>query len=154
MAENNAPKGFTVVDRRIQLEEQDQNAPPAGETKTPGAAAQPAPAVAGPEPPEAEAPAEEERPQDEIPISFISFLLSLHTSALIHLGVIPDPLSKKRSQVLDLARQNIGLLEMLKDKTEGRRTPEENNLLDNILYELRLAYVETVKAAAVKGDPK
>lgn len=146
MAEEKKDKGFSVVDRRISSEDapgapeppkNDGPEPTAGNTGAPGDARE---AYAG----TAEA---------EMPITFPSFLLSLHTSALISLGIIPDPVSRQKVFDPGLARQNIALLEMLQDKTEGRRTDEESRLLDNILYELRLAYVETVKQQG-KGEKK
>ena len=81
-------------------------------------------------------------------MSFPTFLLSLHTSALINLGLIPDPMTNQQRLSIEAARQNIDLLEILKDKTTGNLTEEESKLIDNILYELRMAYLEVSNAAA------
>ena len=50
----------------------------------------------------------------------------------------------KTEKNLDLARQNIDLLALLKEKTKGNLTPEEQTLIDNLLYDLRLRYVEEI----------
>jgi len=150
MADNKNDKGFNVVDRRISSEEE---AAPA----KPDAATAPAPAAEPAGDGGQTDDAREAYPgtaEEDMPITFPSFLLSLHTSALIHLGIIPDPMSRKKIHDLGMARQNIALLEMLQDKTEGRRTAEETRLLENILYELRLAYVDTVKQQGNKGEIK
>lgn len=75
-------------------------------------------------------------------INFNNFILSLNTAALVHLGEIPDPITKKKEPDLMLARQTIETLEMLKEKTKGNLTPEEENLLQAILFELKLKYVK------------
>ena len=84
------------------------------------------------------------------PVSFSTFALSLHGSALVHLGLIPGPAGQKPQVDLELARHNVDLLEMLKEKTKGNLSADENNLLDNILYELRMVYLEVCK----KNQPR
>ncbi|RPJ10429.1 MAG: DUF1844 domain-containing protein [Deltaproteobacteria bacterium] len=74
-------------------------------------------------------------------ISFANFLLSLSTSALIQLGEIPDPLTKQAAIQLPLAKQTIDLIAMLQGKTKGNLTPEEEKLMEHILYDLRMRYV-------------
>ncbi len=76
------------------------------------------------------------------PVSFSTFILSLNTSALVHLGKIPDPITKEKKVDLVLARHTIDTLDMLKEKTRGNLTKEEENLLESILYELRILYVK------------
>ena len=61
--------------------------------------------------------------------------------AMISLGVIADPTSGKGEVHLDAARHFIDTVELLKTKTEGNRTPEESELIDKILSDLRLSYV-------------
>ena len=75
------------------------------------------------------------------PIDFSTFVLSLSTSALVHLGDVPGP-DGKADKNLPLARQTIDILAMLKEKTEGNLTAEESRTLDNLLYDLRLRYVK------------
>ena len=82
------------------------------------------------------------------PIDFSTFCLSLGTSALYHLGVIGDPETGKpvAQPNLDAARHTIDTLEMLRDKSQGNLDEEETKLLDGLLYELRMRYVEAGKA--------
>jgi hypothetical protein len=74
---------------------------------------------------------------------FSTFILSLSTSALVHLGELPDPLTNKKEVNLQLARQTISIIEMLQDKTKGNLTAEEGNLIESVLYDVRLKYVQS-----------
>jgi hypothetical protein len=78
-------------------------------------------------------------------IDFSSFIFSLSTSALLHLGEVPDPTTQKREKNLPLAKQTIDILGMLKEKTKGNLTPDEEKLIENILTDLRWRYVREVK---------
>lgn len=78
-------------------------------------------------------------------IDFATFVFSLSSSVVIHLGLAPDPISGERKQELGLAKQTIDILGMLQEKTRGNLTDEEKNLLEGILYDLRLRYVEEFK---------
>jgi hypothetical protein len=83
----------------------------------------------------------EEKPQ--LPeINFPTFIVSLNASALLHLGAIEDPTSGKKTKDLPMAKQTIDILSMLEEKTAGNLTSEEENLLKNILYDLRMMYVK------------
>jgi hypothetical protein len=75
--------------------------------------------------------------------AFSTFLLSLSTSVLVCLGELPDPLKNDKSTNLPLAKQTIGIIEMLKEKTRGNLTEEEDRLIEGILYDLRMKYVST-----------
>jgi hypothetical protein len=76
-------------------------------------------------------------------ISFTAFVISLASSAAIHFGDIPDPEGAKRSEPnLDGARQMIDILSMLEQKTKGNLSAEERQVLEQVLYELRLRFVE------------
>jgi hypothetical protein len=75
-------------------------------------------------------------------VNFSSFLLSLSSSVLLHLGEIPDPQSGGKKKDLLLAKQSIDILTLLKEKTEGNLTEEEKNLLENLLYDLRMRFVK------------
>ena len=81
----------------------------------------------------------------EAPITFSTFLLGLASSALIHLGVAPNPETGKAERDLVLARQSLDLLGMLQEKTRGNLTAEEKQLFDNLLADLRLRFVEANK---------
>ena len=75
-------------------------------------------------------------------ISFQTFIISLCTQALAHLGEIQDPVERSTNVDLDAARQIIDILAMLREKTKGNLDAAENSLLDNALYDLRMKYVE------------
>jgi len=78
------------------------------------------------------------------PIDFNTFVLSMSTSALVHLG--EDLLGEGKAEVnLPLARQTIDLLGILEHKTKGNLTGEEERLLAQVLYDLRLRYVTISK---------
>jgi hypothetical protein len=72
---------------------------------------------------------------------FSTFILSLSTSALVHLGELPDPITNRKEINLQLAQQTISIIEMLKDKTKGNLTSEEESLIDSVLYDVRLKYL-------------
>jgi hypothetical protein len=69
----------------------------------------------------------------------------LSTSALFHLGEIPDPVTQKREKDLPLAKQTIDILGILKEKTRGNLTPDEERLMENILTDLRWRYIREAK---------
>jgi hypothetical protein len=78
-------------------------------------------------------------------VDFGQFLISLGAQAgMLLSGQIEG---QSAAQALGEARSMIGILEMLKDKTEGRRTPREDQVLDGLLYELRMAYVARAREA-------
>jgi hypothetical protein len=77
------------------------------------------------------------------PMDFIGLLVSLATQAGYLMS--PEPGSGAAPDLTG-ARAVIGLLEILKDKTEGRRTEDEERVLDGLLYELRMAFVARTRA--------
>lgn len=77
---------------------------------------------------------------------FASLAISLGHSALYHLGLVADPESgKKGARNLALARQTIDILEMLEEKTRGNLSADEARLLEELLYDLRMRFVEASK---------
>lgn len=74
-------------------------------------------------------------------VTFSAFIMSLASSALVGLGEVPDPASGKIARDLILARHNIDLLDMLRQKTRGGVNEDEASLLESLLCELRLKYV-------------
>jgi hypothetical protein len=75
-------------------------------------------------------------------LTFSGFVLSLATTAAVHFGDIPDPATGDRGEAdLEAASRIIELLAMLQEKTKGNLIPEEEKLVDDLLYELRLRYV-------------
>ena len=80
-------------------------------------------------------------------IDFSTFILSLSTSALYHLGVVEDPQTGAKAEPdLTLASQTIDTLAILEEKTRGNLEPEEQHLLESLLYELRMRFVEVGKS--------
>jgi len=79
------------------------------------------------------------------PVQFTTFLLGLASTGLIHLGETPHPETGKAEKNLVLARQSMDLLSLLREKTSGNLTPEEEKFFDNLLADLRLRYVEASK---------
>ncbi len=89
-----------------------------------------------------EPPKEDTKQEIPLPeISFINLIFSLSTSVLIQLGEIQDPVTQQLAKNLPLAKQTIDLVGMLKEKTKGNLTSDEEKLLENILYDLRMRYV-------------
>lgn len=129
-------KGFKVQDRRRFSESGDVRP----EFRDAGAETA-APAAAGP-------PTESvEPPAHGVDINFSTFIISLSTQALAHLGEIPDPIDKQIAVDLGAAKQLIDILGILKDKTKGNLDKPETDLLDGLLYDLRIRYVERVRAS-------
>lgn len=81
-------------------------------------------------------------------IDFATFILSLSHSVLMHLGEAPDPETNQVEANLTLAKQNIDILGLLEEKTKGNLTGDEERLLAQVLFDLRLRYVERSKGAA------
>jgi hypothetical protein len=138
MEEEKKEKGFVIKDRRhfdesgsVRKEEELKTDEAkvdvkAGETDLP--------------PKEDTAPETEETPLPEM--NFASFIFSLSTTAMYHFGDFPDPVTKKGQRNLPAAKQTIDILSILKTKTEGNLDEREKELLDGILYELRMRYVK------------
>jgi hypothetical protein len=80
-------------------------------------------------------------------VDFSTFVLSLGTSALYHLGVVahPETGEKLEAPELELARNTIDTLEMLEEKTRGNLEDPERELVGSLLYELRMRFVEAEK---------
>jgi hypothetical protein len=82
-------------------------------------------------------------------ITFVGFVLSLAHTAAVHFGDIPDPVTGQTADAnLAAAQQMIDILALLEEKTRGNLTAEERQLLEQILYELRVRYVEVKKSPA------
>jgi len=80
---------------------------------------------------------------EESALSFMGFVLSLASTAAIHFGDMPDPITGERSAVnLDGAAQMIEILALMEQKTRGNLTAEEREILNQVLYELRMRFVE------------
>jgi hypothetical protein len=123
--EGQKPSGFTVTDRRIFADEQGT----ARVEEAPGAAAAPKAAEADGPP----------------PMDFHTFVLSLGSSALMHLGELERPGAGAPAKDLPMAKHTIDILAMLQEKTRGNLTADEQKLLESLLYDLRLRFVEARK---------
>ncbi len=83
---------------------------------------------------------------DALPeINFSAFVISLSTQALMHLGEIPNPLDGQVEKDVTMAKQMIDILNLLREKTRGNLDQGEQKLMEDILYSLRMRYVEVVK---------
>ncbi len=89
----------------------------------------------------------------EFTLSFAAFVLSLAHTAAVHFGDIADPASGAATPPnLPAADQMIGILSLLEEKTRGNLTAEERQLLDQLLYELRMRYVEASRVGGSGGS--
>jgi hypothetical protein len=79
------------------------------------------------------------------PLEFASIVVLLYLPALIHLGLIADPAAGETRENLPLAKRNIDLLDLLKEKTKGNLDEEEDKTLGDALSQLKLAYLDKAK---------
>jgi len=146
MSDSEKKPGFTVTDRRSFPESREAQAGPSAE---PSSASSPAP---GGEIPSGDGVRREAGSERTLPpADFSTFILSLGSSALIHLGEVEPPGEDARRRDLPMAKHTIDLLSLLREKTQSNLTPEEDRLLESLLYDLRLRYVEAVKAGSQGG---
>ena len=82
------------------------------------------------------------------PIEFSSIIILMYFPALVELGLVEDPATGERAENLGLAKRNIDLLDLLRDRTKGNLEGEEQKFLDGVLDQLKLAYLK--KAEIVK----
>jgi hypothetical protein len=138
MSKEQEGQGFTVRDKRSFDEDGKPREGVAAEGKKEQEAAK-APADG----PRAAAP-EEAVPGTGQRIDFPSYILSYYTQGLVLLGEVPNPYSNKKEEDLEAARHTVDILGMLKEKTKGNLTPEEERLLNSVLYEVRLKYMAKI----------
>ncbi|SMC21780.1 protein of unknown function [Desulfacinum hydrothermale DSM 13146] len=139
--EEQEKKGFVVRDRRkVSLDglDDDGKKEEAQEEKSSQASAQQAPRDAAGEG-SSQAASEAHRYPE---VTFSTFVFSLSSSALVHLGEVPDPATNKVEKDLSLAKQIIDTLAMLEEKTRGNLERDEQQLLQTVLYDLRLRFVK------------
>jgi hypothetical protein len=141
MAVGEPEEGFKVTDRRRRTEDDAAaNAPRDRAAPRPAPPSPPEPASRPPRPPVSP-------PEDSgIPErSLVGLFVMLGTSALIALGEAADPASGQRQRDLPGAADVIDILLLLREKTEGRRSAEETQVLTELLYDLQLRYVTATK---------
>ena len=78
-------------------------------------------------------------------IDFTTFVVSLASSAQVHMGFAPDPSTQTTSKNLPLAQQTIDIINLLSEKTKGNLTEEEGKILEQVLYSLRMQFIEAQK---------
>ena len=138
--EKDPSRGFRVTDRRRFSDE--------GEARDVDEAPEQAAAQDAPIPREpAPATPTGEGLGPEEPVSFSTFVLGLSTQALLHLGEIEDPAIGRLERDLAAAKHVIDILGILKDKTRGNLEQAEERLLEAVLYDLRMKYVELVRGS-------
>ena len=137
--EENEASQFKIVDRRQFTSEgkirQESETEPEPDEAPPPQAEDPPPQVQEEKPPET---AEQDTQEG---MNFSSFLLSLATTGMVHLGEIPEPTTGQKLENLEAASQMIDILGILKEKTEGNLLSEESQLLESLLYELRMKFL-------------
>jgi len=119
-------KGFVIKDKRFSAKKEGEGEPQVmGEEK------------------KEQSTKKDERQEPPLPeINFTHLILSFSTSALIQLGEIQDPVTQQLAKNIPLAKQTIDLIGMLKEKTKGNLNSDEEKILENILYDLRMRYVK------------
>ncbi|MCD6305650.1 MAG: DUF1844 domain-containing protein [Deltaproteobacteria bacterium] len=122
-------KGFVIKDRRSFDERGERKQEEEGKEQPENA-------------PEKKAPEKESQRPPLPEVNFSSLILSLSSTAFLHLGEIPDPATGQRKKDMLLAKHVIDTIGMLKEKTEGNLNAEEKQLIANILTDLRLRYVK------------
>ena len=134
MGEEEEKKGFVVKDKRIF---DDSGARRPEEEPAPRRTAEPV--SERPTPP----PEPDQEEMDYLPeVNFYNFIVSLSTTALFHFGDFADPGTNQAQKNLPAAQQIIDTLAMLKEKTAGNLNANENDLIEGVLYELRMRYVK------------
>ena len=86
-----------------------------------------------------------EAPHALPPLDFSTLILSMASTAMVQLGVVPAPAGDAPARDLDAAKQAIDILAILEEKTRGNLDPAEQKLLASLLYDLRVAYVDAQK---------
>ena len=131
-------RGFRVTDRRRFAE--------TGESRdeTPPDTAAEAPPTARPSE-QTEAPPDQQREILGEPVNFSTFVLGLSTQALLHLGEIPNPMTKAIERDLEAAKHVIDILGILQEKTRNNLDAGEDALLASVLYDLRMRYVDLTR---------
>lgn len=143
--DKDSSRGFRVTDRRRFTEDSEAHEGAHASEEPPAATPEPEPAAAastGPDPGPATGPSPEE------PVSFSTFILGLSTQALLHLGDIESPVSGQVERDLGAARHVIDILGILEAKTKNNLEQAEERLLEAVLYDLRMRYVELVRGTS------
>ena len=137
-------QGFKVQDKRSSFQESSETA----QTDTTSTDAQ---STAEPEQTREAKQEEQRQAQDDtssIPLpeaNFMTLVISFAFPTQIALGLIPDPMTQQMMKELTQAKYHIDLLSVLREKTKGNLTKEEDQAFEQILFDLRMAYVDASK---------
>ncbi|HEY3065198.1 MAG TPA: DUF1844 domain-containing protein [Methylomirabilota bacterium] len=129
---------FKVTDRRRRDDAEDATAPTASRSAEPTASRSAETPASRPSEATAESGADR---------SLAGLFMMLASSAVVGMGAAPDPLTGHVRRDLEQATDAIELLILLREKTQGNRTPEETRILDQIIYDLQVRYVSARKLA-------
>ncbi|MEW6111937.1 MAG: DUF1844 domain-containing protein [Thermodesulfobacteriota bacterium] len=143
MEESDRDEGFKVKDRRRFSETGEARPEPEGAAET--KEAQEAPKAQEKEEAVKERAGEAED-REAPPLTFIAFVITLANATLVHLGLVRNPDTGEANKDLSAARQTIDLIALLQEKTRGNLTPEEKQVIEETLYQLRMAFVEAAKS--------
>jgi hypothetical protein len=144
--EESSPSGFRVVDRRPFAADGSRKEDIPAEEETKGEAA-PAPERSAPSEPQSHPRAQydDESPDFETLVSYLS------TTAMFQLGLIPGPSGERIPADMPSAKRTVDLLGVLQEKTQGNLTANESQLLEDVLYELRMSFLAVRKRQAGKS---
>jgi hypothetical protein len=137
--EEEQDQGFRVTDKRLFSED---GQPRENAAERPQVHREPANAPASQQ---SGTPAAGPPPETGARIDFPSYILSYYTQGLVLLGEVPNPYTNKKEEDLEAARHTVDILGMLQEKTKGNLSPEEGQLLESVLYEVRMKYMARVK---------
>jgi hypothetical protein len=124
-------ESFRITDKRGFRED--------GEERTPDAAVQEGKAKDVSSKPEQKSAGQDA--QQRPPIDFPSYILSYYTQGLVLLGEVPNPYTNKKEEDAEAAQHTVDILAMLQQKTKGNLSKEEEQLLETVLYELRMKFM-------------
>ena len=140
--EEQEEKGFIISDKRLFTPSgervTDASPPGPAEPETPPPPKQEEPAAAQ----QPQTPPTETAPQDLPPVDFASFVMMLTNNVMVFLGQVPNPLTQQPQVDLAQAQHTINILMMLREKTRGNLTTEEDRFLQELLPQLQMAYVQ------------
>ena len=141
LPEEQEEKGFVVSDKRLfspsgeRITDTSPPEPAAPETPLPPMQEEPAAS-------QAQTPPTGDAPQDLPPVDFASFVMMLTNNVMVFLGQVPNPLTQQPQVDLAQAQHTIDIIMMLREKTRGNLTSEEENFLQELLPQLQMAYVQ------------
>ncbi len=84
-------------------------------------------------------------------VTFTEFIMMMSTQALFALGVVPNPENEKDLTNLPIARRTIDMLAMIREKTKGNLTQDEETMMDDVLHQLRMRFIDAVRKDSGSG---